>query len=109
MWINMKIKNDFILRKVADSYVVVPVGKMTLDFNGIINLNETGAFLFGELQKGADREELIQKLLAEYDVTPEKAANDIDIFIQKAKDADLAGNAGRRPLADIYGSNERRL
>ena len=89
MWINMKIKNDFILRKVADSYVVVPVGKMTLDFNGIINLNETGAFLFGELQKGADREELIQKLLAEYDVTPEKAANDIDIFIQKAKDADV--------------------
>lgn len=85
----MKIKKDFILRKVADSYVVVPVGKMTLDFNGIINLNETGAFLFGELQKGADREELIQKLLAEYDVTPEKAANDIDIFIQKAKDADV--------------------
>ena len=85
----MKIKSDFILRKVADSYVVVPVGKMTLDFNGIINLNETGAFLFGELQKGADREELIQKLLAEYDVTPEKAANDIDIFIQKAKDADV--------------------
>ncbi len=85
----MKIKNDFILRKVADSYVVVPVGKMTLDFNGIINLNETGAFLFGELQKGADREELIEKLLAEYDVTPEKAANDIDIFIQKAKDADV--------------------
>ena len=42
----MKIKDNFILRKVADSYVVVPVGKLTLDFNGIINLNETGAFLF---------------------------------------------------------------
>ena len=27
----MKIKEDFILRKVADSYVVVPVNKMTLD------------------------------------------------------------------------------
>ena len=65
----MKIKKDFILRKVADSYVVVPVGKMTLDFNGIINLNETGAFLFGLLQDGADREELIAKMLEEYDVT----------------------------------------
>ena len=61
----MKIKKDFILRKVADSYVVVPVGKMTLDFNGIINLNETGAFLFGLLQKGADREELLAKMLEE--------------------------------------------
>ena len=85
----MKIKSDFILRKVADSYVVVPVGKMTLDFNGIINLNETGAFLFGLLQDGADREELIAKMLEEYDVTEERAASDIDIFIEKVKAADV--------------------
>ena len=85
----MKIKKDFILRKVADSYVVVPVGKLTLDFNGIINLNETGAFLFGLLQEGAEKEELLRKMLEEYDVTPEKAAADIDVFIKKAEEADV--------------------
>ncbi len=85
----MKIKKDFILRKVADSYVVVPVGKLTLDFNGIINLNETGAFLFEILQKGAEREELIERMLEEYEVTPEKAAADIDIFLEKVKNADV--------------------
>ena len=85
----MKIQDDFILRKVADSYVVVRVNKMTLDFNGIINLNETGAFLFERLQKGAEREELISALLEEYDVTPERAAADIDIFLQKVRDADV--------------------
>ena len=85
----MKIKKDFILRKVADSYVVVPVGKLTLDFNGIINLNETGAFLFGLLQEGAEKEELLQKMLEEYDVTPEKAAADIDVFLKKAEEADV--------------------
>ena len=85
----MKIKSDFILRKVADSYVVVHVGKLTLDFNGIINLNETGAFLFELLQKGAEREDLIEKMLEEYEVSPEKAASDIDIFIQKVKEADV--------------------
>lgn len=85
----MKIKNDFILRKVADSYVVVPVGKLTLDFNGIINLNETGAFLFEILQKGAKREELIDRMLAEYDVSRDKAEADIDRFIQNVKDADV--------------------
>lgn len=85
----MKIKKDFILHKVADSYVVVPVGKMTLDFNGIINLNETGAFLFGLLQQGADREELLAKMLEEYDVTSEKAAADIDKFLEKVKAADV--------------------
>lgn len=85
----MKIKKDFILRKVADSYVVVPVGKMTLDFNGIINLNETGAFLFGILQQGAQRDELISKMLEEYDVSPERAAADIDTFLEKVKEADV--------------------
>ena len=85
----MKIKEDFILRKVADSYVVVPVNKMMLDFNGIINLNETGAFLFELLQKGAERDELVDKMLEEYDVDREKAEADIDVFIQKVRDADV--------------------
>lgn len=85
----MKIKEDFILRKVADTYVVVPVNNMTLDFNGIINLNETGAFLFGILQNGAAKEELLEKMLEEYDVSEEKASEDIDKFIQKIKEADL--------------------
>lgn len=85
----MKIKEDFILRKVADSYVVVPVNNMTLDFNGIISLNETGAFLFELMQNGADREELIDKMLQEYDVTPQKAEKDIDDFIEKVKGADI--------------------
>ena len=85
----MKIKKDFILRKVADSYVVVPVGKLTLDFNGIINLNETGAFLFGLLQKGAERDELVEKMLAEYDVERERAEKDIDKFIASVKEADV--------------------
>ena len=85
----MKIKDNFILRKVADSYVVVPVGKLTLDFNGIITLNETGAFLFELLQKGADREALIDRLLAAYDVTPARAAADVDVFLEKVKASDV--------------------
>lgn len=85
----MKIKSDFILRKVANSYVVVPVGRQTLDFNGVINLNETGAFLFGLLQEGADREDLIERLLEEYAVDRPRAEADIDKFIQSVKDADI--------------------
>ncbi|WP_294387016.1 PqqD family protein [uncultured Ruminococcus sp.] len=85
----MKIKDDFALRKVADSYVVVPVNSLTLDFNGVINLNETGAFLFEQLQIGIEKEELVEKMLDEYDVTREKASADIDLFINKLKDADV--------------------
>jgi hypothetical protein len=62
---------------------------MSLDFNGIINLNETGAFLFEILQNGAEKEELISKLLEEYEVTEEVAKKDIDVFLSKVKEADI--------------------
>ena len=45
----MKIKNGFILRNVSDAYVVVAVGEAAKDFNGMITLNETGAFLWKTL------------------------------------------------------------
>ena len=89
MAVEATIKDDFVLRKVADSYVVVPVNSLTLDFNGVINLNETGAFLFEQLQKGIEKDELIAKMISEYDVTKEKASADIDIFINKLKDANV--------------------
>lgn len=85
----MKIKGDFVLRKIADSVVVVPVGATAVDFGSMLNLNETGAFLFELLQKGATKEELLASMLNEYDVTSEKAEADIDKFIKKLKDADI--------------------
>lgn len=85
----MKIKGDFVLRQVAGSTVVVPVGSAAVDFGGMLNLNETGAFLFKALQNGAAEEELLTKLLEEYDVSRDKAQRDIDAFIIKLKDAGI--------------------
>ncbi len=85
----MKVKENFLLRKISDSYVVVPVGDAVIDFSGLINLNESGAMLFEKLQKGADEEELVNALLDEYDVDEQTARRDVAAFIQKAKDADV--------------------
>ena len=69
----MKIKEGYILRNVVGSYVVVPVGQATIDFNGMISLNETGAFLFQKLQQGIEREELVDALAAEYEISRQLA------------------------------------
>ena len=45
----MKIKEGYILRNVAGSFVVVPIGEAASEFNGMMNLNDTGAFLFEKL------------------------------------------------------------
>lgn len=85
----IKIKDDFVIRKIANSFVVVPVNNLTLDFNSIIHLNETGAFIFEILQKGAEKDHILEKMIEEYEVSPETASADIDNFIQKLKDADM--------------------
>lgn len=85
----MKVKSDFILRKISDSFVVVPVGDSVVDFSGLINLNESGAMLFKLLQKGAEETDLVEALLKEYKVEREVAEADVKKFVAKVKDADI--------------------
>lgn len=85
----MKTKKGFMLRKVADKNVVVPIGQASVDFNGIINLNDTGAFLWNILSKGCTYDELVSSLLSEYDVNEDIAKRDIDVFLKTARDADV--------------------
>lgn len=85
----MKIKEGYILRNVAGSFVVVPIGEATLKFNGMMNLNETGAFLFEKMIDGISREDLINALTDEYDVDDKTASEDVDAFIEKVKKQDL--------------------
>lgn len=82
----MKIKDGFILREVAGSYVAVAVGDRSHEFNGMVNLNATGAFLWEKVEKGSDRQILIQALLDAYDVSKEQAEIDVDKFISILKE-----------------------
>ena len=85
----MKIKNDFLLKKIAGNYVVVPVRARAVDFSGVIKLSESGAFLWNILAEGADRDMLVARLLDEYLVDEATAAADVDRFILKLREADL--------------------
>ena len=76
----MKIKNGFVKREVAGSYVVVSVDPAN-GFNGMIKLNETSNFLWEKLALGATRDELVEALLDEYEVSEADAANGVDIFL----------------------------
>lgn len=85
----MKVKDGFILREVAGAYVVVPVGSRADDFNGMIYLNETGAFFWELAQKGAQRDEMVEKCLKEYDADKEQIEEDVDKFINTLKENEL--------------------
>ena len=83
----MKIKSGFVVRKVGDDHVVVPVGKMCKQFHGMINLNETGAMLWNFFsEKERTLEEGVDMLLAEFDVAREIAQADVEKFMKLIQD-----------------------
>lgn len=60
-----------------------------MDFNGMMSLNETGAFLFGKLIEGTSKEQLVADLMAEYEVEEAVAVKDVEAFIAKVEREDL--------------------
>ena len=77
----MRIKDGFMLREIAGSWVVVPIGERVVEFNGLMTLSETGAMLWNRLEKGTDVEGLVAMLLDEYDVDKGTARADVEEFI----------------------------
>ena len=81
----MKIKSDFILRKMDDMTIVVAVGESAAKFNGVINLNETALFMWQQLSAGCTEAELTEAVLAEYDASREVVERDVAAFIAKLR------------------------
>ena len=52
----MKIKDTFQLVTVAGEHMVIPIGEQSVDFQAMITLNETGAFLWEKLQEEMSEE-----------------------------------------------------
>lgn len=79
----VKIKENFVLRQVAGTWVVLPLATETVDFSDMLKMNESGAFIWKELETGADREGLVKALTGEYSVTEQQAATDVNEFLDK--------------------------
>lgn len=79
----MRIKKGFLMREVAGKYVVVPVGAQENDFRGMIQMNQTGAFLWKELEKEQTEEALVEAMLEKYEISEEQAKADVASFTSR--------------------------
>lgn len=79
----MKRNPDFLLREVADTLVIVPVGKAAAQFSGMITLNATSAFLWELLETEQTAQSLAEALTNRYAVEEETAQKDVEDFIKK--------------------------
>lgn len=83
----MKIKKGYLVHEVAGNYVVIKIGQEAVNFNGLITLSESAKLLWDLLNRdnGATLNELVNKLLEEYEIDEQTANNDVLEFIESLK------------------------
>ncbi len=81
----MKRNAQFILSDVAGSHLLVPIGKLTADFNGVVSLNGMAVVMWNLLESDTTPEALLAAVLTEYDVPAEQAGADIADFLNQLR------------------------
>ena len=85
----MKIKEGYFLRVVGGENVVLPSGD-ELDLSIMITLNDSGKFLWEQLQEDKTEEDLLQAVVTNYeDVDQDEAKKFITDFVEHLKNYDL--------------------
>ena len=79
----MRIKKDYALRQIADTWVVFPLADETVNFSGMLSLNNSGAMLWKVLEQNCSVDALVEALLSEYNVSEEQARKDAQEFLDK--------------------------
>lgn len=85
----MRLIDDHILRRVNGNTVLVPPPERDIGFNGMIVLNHTGEFVCKMLLNDTDRESLTAALVQEYEVEPDRARADLDVFLSELRSCNM--------------------
>lgn len=87
----MKIKEGFVLREMCGENIVAAEGLQNINFNKLISLNSTAAFLWKELVgKEFTAEQMASLLVEEYGIDMELALKDSKALCQAWIDAGVA-------------------
>ena len=83
----MRISDNYVLQRVENDYIAVPVGNAADKLCGVIKMNETGGFLWDLLsEKEQTTEELMDALISEYGISKETARIDVEKVINRLRD-----------------------
>lgn len=87
----MKIKKGFVLREMCGENIVTAEGLEHINFNKMISLNSTAAFLWKKVvDKEFTAEEMAQLLIDEYGIDMELALKDSKALCQAWADAGVS-------------------
>ncbi len=86
----MKIKSECKLREMAGEWVVISLGRSTVDLTRIITLNTTSRLLWQELgSREFTLEDVVDILCQNFEVDADVARRDAQVWLEKLSKAEL--------------------
>ena len=78
-----KKSDSIVFRKIADEFILVPIKKNVGDLESIYTLNEVAARIWELIDGKIKVKEIKNKIVEEFEVTPEEAEKDITEHLQQ--------------------------
>jgi hypothetical protein len=75
--------SSVVTRKTGNEYILVPVTDNIADMDSVYTLNETGAFIWEQIDGKKPVEEIIDLVTREYETDKETAVKDVFDFIDR--------------------------
>ena len=86
----MKIRDGFVVREVAGTYLALATGELSKIYNGSITLNSSAKFIFDCFLEETTKEEVVGKMLETYEGIDEATALEaVNEFVEMLKKENL--------------------
>ncbi len=82
----MKRSENFVLKELMGSFVLVPIGDAAMNLNGIITLNESAKFLWDAAVGEFELNDLVDALISEYEIDIQTATEGAEVFLKRMKE-----------------------
>lgn len=77
--------SSVVTKKTGNEYVLVPVTDNIADMDSVYTLNETGAFIWEQIDGKKNIGSILKSISSEFDINESDARNDLNEFIDKMK------------------------
>lgn len=85
----MKIRKELLKREVGGEAFLVPLGKTVYDSNGLFALTELASFIWDQLPEAESEDDILTRILQEYEVEESIAREDLKVFLEKLRKMEI--------------------
>ena len=85
----MRLKEGFVIHNVGEEHIAVATGETANEFNGLVRNNAAASAIMEQLQTATTEGEIVEAMLARYEVSREQAAADVHRIVEQLKEAGL--------------------